>query len=59
MTFFSKSSGVVVTISEFDRTEEITKDMYPIYNYAGAYIGHVDHGKVILKEGGWVDPFNC
>ncbi|MDD4440010.1 MAG: hypothetical protein PHS04_18550 [Tissierellia bacterium] len=58
MSYFSKSTGVVVTIPEFDRTEPITCDMYPIYNYAGCYIGYVDHGNVVLKEVASVDPLN-
>lgn len=56
MSYFSKSSGVVVSISEFDRTEEITRDVYPIYNYVGGYIGYVDHGNVVLKDGTLIDP---
>lgn len=56
MSYFSKNSGVVVSISEFDRTEEITKETYPIYNYIGGYIGYVDHGKVFLKDEELIDP---
>ena len=55
-SFFSKTSGVVVSISEFDRTELITKDTYPVYNYAGGYIGYVDHGKIILMQDALIDP---
>lgn len=58
MRFFSKSSGVVVKISEFDRTTEITETMYPIYNYAGNYIGYVENGAAVLCKNASVDPFN-
>lgn len=54
--FFSKTSGVVVSKTEFDRTELITKDTYPIYNYAGGYIGYVSNGMVILKTDALIDP---
>lgn len=56
MSFFSKSSGIVVSIPEFDRTEEITVDVYPIYNYVGGYIGYVDHGNVFLIDATRIDP---
>ncbi len=55
-SFFSRTSGVVVSKSEFDRTELITKDMYPVYNYAGGYLGYVSNGEVILKKDALIDP---
>lgn len=54
--YFSKTSGVVVSKPEFDRTELITNDTYPVYNYAGGYVGYVSNGEVILVKEPLVDP---
>jgi sporulation protein YlmC with PRC-barrel domain len=48
--YFSIFSGVVVTISEFDRITELTESCFPVYDFRGKYIGYIEDEKIHLNK---------
>lgn len=50
MNYFNKKTGKVSPAKEQDTDNEITLLRYPIFGYAGEYIGYIDNGLVYRKD---------